>query len=271
MVLKNCCLCQIPQGEPTCCWLRPTVLWFGVNFIHHQRKDTGCSPSPLAIRTCFSLARFSLFVLWREKGQCQPWPQAIFIGFMLLALRPTQTVFGPLNRPQRDLQINLRQVLKLVSKRPSPGSSDRPWLDPSIGLDQSTDLHQETWSSDLRLPQRHLLQRAGTWHPLSTPLRDVCPGPAGFWGVLLGPKAWLGKTKFTSGFQLDFLTQSRWGTWPAPSYCCLGDSSNPSALSIESGVGGQKRWQESCPRGVQKESVEGKEEGEGTSRGSPGP
>lgn len=44
------------------------------------------------------------------------------------------------------------------------------------------------------------------------------------------PKAWLGRTKGTGGFPVHFLTQSRWGTWSPPSYCCLGDSSNPSGL-----------------------------------------
>lgn len=68
---------------------------------------------------------------WRKKGQYQPWPEDVFMGFKLPALRPSQTGFGPSNRPQRDLQINLRQVLKLVSKRPSPGASERPWRDPS--------------------------------------------------------------------------------------------------------------------------------------------
>lgn len=132
---------------------------------------------------------------WRKKGQCQPWPEAIFIGFLLLALRPTQSVLRPSNRPQRDLQINLGQVLKLVSKRPSLGASARPWRDPSIGLGQSTDLHQEASASDPKFPQRHARKRAGTGHCQHlppVPMMAVPPGPSGVWAVVMGPKAWLG-------------------------------------------------------------------------------
>lgn len=65
----------------------------------------------------------SLPVVWREKGQCQPWPWAVFIGFMLLVLRPTSLY--AFKQVSKRLTNKLR--LRLVSKRPSPGSS-RPWI-----------------------------------------------------------------------------------------------------------------------------------------------
>ena len=58
-------------------------------------------------------------------------------------------VFRPSDSLQRDLQINLR-LLRLISKGPSPGSSDWPQRDPSMGTDQNnTDLHKEAISSNL--------------------------------------------------------------------------------------------------------------------------
>lgn len=36
---EACCLCQVCQGQTAGCRDRTRVLWFGVNFMHHQRKD----------------------------------------------------------------------------------------------------------------------------------------------------------------------------------------------------------------------------------------
>lgn len=63
-VFKKCFAFARCQGQPTSCtdkWfggkrgLWPTFLWFGINKIHHQRKNTSYSTSPLATRTYFKL------------------------------------------------------------------------------------------------------------------------------------------------------------------------------------------------------------------------
>lgn len=48
--------------------------------------------------------------------------------------------------------------------------------------------------------------------------------------AFVGPKTSWRRTKGAHGDQLNFLTQSKWDTWPSPSYCRSGDFSNQSGL-----------------------------------------
>lgn len=136
---------------------------------------------------------------------------------MLLVLRPTS--LRPSNRSQIDLQINLR-LLRLVSKRPSPGSSDRcqgthrghgsehrpvsgsPFLPASVATPPrmhpiSSDLRRSPFLQPQMFPQRHPPpKRARTRHPPPAPLLEVCLGPAELpRSASVGPKALVGRTK----------------------------------------------------------------------------
>lgn len=76
VVLKKCIafarcveVSQLVAGIEWGLW--PTVLWFGVNVIHHQRKDS-LSTSPLAIRTRCKLGQIYSLCYMEGEGSYQP-------------------------------------------------------------------------------------------------------------------------------------------------------------------------------------------------------
>lgn len=103
-----CCLCHISQVSQLVIGIEwgfwSTVLWFGVNFMHHQRKNTGHCARPLAIRTHFQLGQIHSLLYGGRRVNV-----SLGLGLFLLVLcywSSGQPVFTPSNRSQRDLQIN---------------------------------------------------------------------------------------------------------------------------------------------------------------------
>lgn len=102
--------------------LWPTVLWFGVNFIHHQRKDTGHSPSPSTIRTCFQLGQnFSLCCMEGE-GSVSALASGHFYWFYATGPQANpdhlwafkQASKRLTNKPQTSSQIGLKETLPWI-------------------------------------------------------------------------------------------------------------------------------------------------------------
>lgn len=114
----------------------------------------------------------------------------------------------PVFRLQRDLQINYR-FLRLISKRLSPGSSDRRQRDSSVSVDQSTGLHQEALRPTSDVPSKTPSQESQDLAPtIGTPTGSVRDSRTLSRRTLVGPKALWGRTKGAGGDQLDFLTRA---------------------------------------------------------------
>ena len=79
-----------------------TVLWFGVNFIHHQRKGISLSTSPRAIRTPCNLGQIYSLCDMEGEGLMSPLVSGHFYWFYRTDLQ-ANPVFRPSDRPQRDL------------------------------------------------------------------------------------------------------------------------------------------------------------------------
>lgn len=171
------CLCQICRGQPAGCWDRMGSL--ANCFVVWGKRY----PSPKE--------RQPLHQPPGHKNPLQTWPDllsllyggrrvisALALGhfYWFHATGPqANPVFRPSNRPQRYLQINLR-LLRLVSKRLSPGSSDPPLMRP---FDGHRPVSGSPFLQPQMFPQRHPPKRARTQLPLPTSQPEVCLGPAG--------------------------------------------------------------------------------------------
>lgn len=210
---------------------------------------------------------------------------------MLLVLRPTS--LGPPNRSQTDLQINLR-LLRLVSKRPSPGSSDRcrgthrPWIRAQTCIRKphpaSLCGHTTSNAPHLLCPQKQPFPPTSDVPSMtsSQESQDQAPttrapagGPPGASRTaqecIREAKGLTGELRVLGdhGNQLDFLTQSRWDIWPSRLIVALGIPVTRVPLSIDQGPGGKMRGRKLPQRGTKRVS-EGRKEVIGAESG-PGP